>query len=102
MRCRVLQNELLEGQQQQEAAAKELVLLEHILQQQKRGEQIAIQRLALTESAWHEWGTACLPADLAHGPRGIVQRIWQCMRLVANLHTSSELQVTQIVKSAQP
>ncbi|KAL3138293.1 hypothetical protein ABBQ32_006106 [Trebouxia sp. C0010 RCD-2024] len=50
MRCRVLQNELLEGQQQQEAAAKELVLLEHILQQQKQGEQIAVQRLQAAQS----------------------------------------------------
>ena len=46
MRCRVLQNELLEGQQEQEAAAKKLVLLEHTLQQQKYGEHIAAQRSA--------------------------------------------------------
>lgn len=46
MRCRVLQNELLEGQQEQEAAGKELVLLEHIIQQQKQGEQVAVHRLA--------------------------------------------------------
>ena len=44
MRCRVLQNELLEGQQEQEAAAKKLVLLEQTLQQQKYGEHIAAQR----------------------------------------------------------
>ena len=44
MRCRVLQNELLEGQQEQEAASKRLVLLNHTLQQQKHGEYIAAQR----------------------------------------------------------
>ena len=44
MRCRVLQNELLEGQQEQETAAKKLVLLEHTLQQQKYAEHMAAQR----------------------------------------------------------
>lgn len=44
MRCRVLQNELLEGQQEQEIAAKKLILLENTLQQQKYGEHMAAQR----------------------------------------------------------
>lgn len=44
MRCRVLQNELFEGQQEQEDAAKKLILLEATVQQQKYGEHIAAQR----------------------------------------------------------
>ena len=47
MRCRVLQNELVEGQQEQQAATRKLVVLEHTLQQQKQGEQTALQRSSL-------------------------------------------------------
>ena len=46
MRCRVLQNELFEGQQEQQAAERQLLLLDHTLQQQKREDVIASQRSA--------------------------------------------------------
>lgn len=44
MRCRVLQNELIEGQQEQQAMGKKAIVLEHILQQQQHTEHVAVQR----------------------------------------------------------
>lgn len=50
MRCRVLQNELIEGQQEQQAMGKKAIVLEHILQQQQHTEHVAVQRLQAAQA----------------------------------------------------
>ena len=47
MRCRVLQNEFVEGQQEQQAAEVKMMSLQHALQLQQVQEQAAAERQAV-------------------------------------------------------